>query len=207
MQTQRGVLNLPFRPNLLSTTGCRRRNVWAIETEPEVVGVEKLRQNESKLIFCLRLTAPPGGQATVVYGCSDGICVRFCLRSEWGSVHIIWASAVSYTVSEWVSQSVFMCVLKHAILSAAASCSIPKLLQVRDAVKMDESPGDYQDVEQLVGVELWQKEKYTQQQWVGRHTNHNILITCVCLTLTQMSHLPGKNLSGMRAAYKQAPVM
>lgn len=55
------------------------------------------------------------------------------------------------SVKEWVRACVG--VLEHAVLGAAASCRVTKLLQVGDAVKMDESPGDHQDVEQLVGVE------------------------------------------------------
>ncbi len=47
-----------------------------------------------------------------------------------------------------------MCALESAVLGAARSRRVAKLLQVGDAVEMNESPGDHQDVEQLVGVEL-----------------------------------------------------
>lgn len=47
-----------------------------------------------------------------------------------------------------------MCALESAFLGAARSRRVAKLLQVGDAVEVNESPRDHQDVEQLVGVEL-----------------------------------------------------
>lgn len=47
-----------------------------------------------------------------------------------------------------------VCALESAVLGAAPSRCVAKLLQVGDAVEMNESPRDHQDVEQLVGVEL-----------------------------------------------------
>lgn len=44
--------------------------------------------------------------------------------------------------------------LECAILCAARSRCVAKLLQVGDAMEMNKSPRDHQDVEQLVGVEL-----------------------------------------------------
>ena len=52
-----------------------------------------------------------------------------------------------------------VCVLESAVLSAARSRRVAKLLQVGDAVEMNESAGDHQDVEQLVGVELRKKNR------------------------------------------------
>lgn len=49
--------------------------------------------------------------------------------------------------------SVWVCALKSAIISAPPSCCVSELLQVGDAVKMNESSSNNQDVEQLVGVE------------------------------------------------------
>lgn len=53
----------------------------------------------------------------------------------------------------------FVCVLEIAILSAASSCREAKLLQVGDAVEVNESPGDHQDVEQLMGVKLRREQQ------------------------------------------------
>lgn len=52
-----------------------------------------------------------------------------------------------------------MCVLESAVVGAARSRRVAKLLQVGDAVEMNESPRDHQDVEQLVGVELGKDER------------------------------------------------
>lgn len=52
-----------------------------------------------------------------------------------------------------------MCVLESAVVGAARSRRVAKLLQVGDAVEMNESPRDHQDVEQLVGVELGKAEQ------------------------------------------------
>lgn len=49
------------------------------------------------------------------------------------------------------------CALEGALLSAARSRREAKLLQVGDAVEVNESPCDHQDVEQLVRVELGEK--------------------------------------------------
>lgn len=99
--------------------------------------------------------------------------------------------------------------LEIAILSAASSCREAKLLQVGDAVEVNESPGDHQDVEQLMGVKL-RRERRTKTAGYKNH-GEEFLIQALFpyrrQTLTQMSHLPGKNLSGIRAAYRQAPVM
>lgn len=53
--------------------------------------------------------------------------------------------------SERMGHCVFA--LQRAVGGAAPSCRVAKLLQVGDAVEMNESSGDHQDVEQLVGVE------------------------------------------------------
>lgn len=52
------------------------------------------------------------------------------------------------------------------------------------------------------------KKTLTQHPPASRGTSFHVglLIQSFC-RLTQMSHLPGKNLSGMRAAYSAAPVM
>lgn len=68
------------------------------------------------------------------------------------SVHIIRTSASPKNACEWLSESV--CALESAFLGAARSRRVAKLLQVGDAVEVNESPRDHQDVEQLVGVEL-----------------------------------------------------
>lgn len=52
-----------------------------------------------------------------------------------------------------------LCALESAVLSAAPSRLVAKLLQVGDTVEMNESPRDHQDVEQLVGVELGKRER------------------------------------------------
>ncbi len=62
-------------------------------------------------------------------------------------------------MSEPVCVCVCVCVLEGAILGAACSRRVAKLLQVGDAVEMNESPRDHQDVEQLVGVELGEKKQ------------------------------------------------
>lgn len=49
--------------------------------------------------------------------------------------------------------------LEGTVLSAACSRHEAKLLQVGDAVEMNESPRNHQDVEQLVGVELGNTER------------------------------------------------
>lgn len=49
------------------------------------------------------------------------------------------------------------CALEGALLGAARSRREAKLLQVGDAVEVNESPRDHQDVEQLVRVELGEK--------------------------------------------------
>lgn len=61
-----------------------------------------------------------------------------------------------------LSESVSECALEKAVLGAAPSRLVAKLLQVGDAVEMNESPRDHQDVEQLVGVELREREK----EWI-----------------------------------------
>lgn len=52
------------------------------------------------------------------------------------------------------------------------------------------------------------KKTLTQHPAASRGTSFHVglFIQSFC-RLTQMSHLPGKNLSGMRAAYSAAPVM
>lgn len=55
-------------------------------------------------------------------------------------------------------------VLEGAVLSAACSRYEAKLLQVGDAVEMNESPRNHQDVEQLVGVELGNTER--EKTWL-----------------------------------------
>lgn len=51
-----------------------------------------------------------------------------------------------------------LCALESAVLCAAPSGRVAKLLQVGDAVEVNESPRHHQDVEQLVGVELWKTD-------------------------------------------------
>lgn len=46
-----------------------------------------------------------------------------------------------------------------AVLSAARSCCVAKLLQVGDAVEVNKRTCDHQDVKQLVGVELEVRQK------------------------------------------------
>lgn len=58
-----------------------------------------------------------------------------------------------------VTESTGVRVLKSAILGAARSRCVAKLLQVGDTVEMNKSPRDHQDVEQLVGVELGKEDR------------------------------------------------
>lgn len=59
--------------------------------------------------------------------------------------------------------------LQAAVLGAARSCREAELLQVGDAVEVDESTRHHQDVEELVGVELEEEEKrWGEEEWEGR---------------------------------------
>lgn len=49
--------------------------------------------------------------------------------------------------------------LECAVLGAARAGCVAELLQVGDAMEMNESPGNDQDMEQLVGVKLQRKER------------------------------------------------
>lgn len=68
--------------------------------------------------------------------------------------------------SERMGHCVFA--LQRAVGGAAPSCRVAKLLQVGDAVEMNESSGDHQDVEQLVGVELGEETEKKKEyiKWV-----------------------------------------
>lgn len=61
--------------------------------------------------------------------------------------------------------------LEPAVLSAARSCRVAELLQVGDAVEVNERTRDHQDVEQLVGVELEERrrgeELESRRVWSG----------------------------------------
>lgn len=92
--------------------------------------------------------------------------------------------------------------LESAVLSAAPSRREAEFLEVGDSVEVHERSRDHQDVEQLVRVELGRRRDLSNvcEGQTGQKEEE-------ALPLTQMSHFPGKNLSGMRAAYRQAPVM
>ena len=93
-------------------------------------------------------------------GVGADVCVCACLRLFFicvcNSVHIIRTSASPKNACEWLSGSV--CALESALLGAARPRRVAKLLQVGDAVEVNESPRDHQDVEQLVGVELGERQ-------------------------------------------------
>lgn len=61
--------------------------------------------------------------------------------------------------------------LEPAVLGAARSCRVAELLQVGDAVEVNERTRDHQDVEQLVGVELEERrrgeELESRRVWSG----------------------------------------
>lgn len=99
-----------------------------------------------------------------------------------------------------------MCVcgaLERAVLSAAPSRREAEFLEVGDSVEVHERSRDHQDVEQLVRVELGTRRRDPLNECEGQTGQKEE----EAIPLTQMSHFPGKNLSGMRAAYRQAPVM
>lgn len=92
--------------------------------------------------------------------------------------------------------------LERAVRGAAPSRCEAEFLEVGHSVEMNKRSRDHQDVEQLVGVELEMADRETRSMCDGNNKKNKDP-----LRLTQISHFPGKNRSGMRAAYRQAPVM
>lgn len=98
--------------------------------------------------------------------------------------------------------------LESAVLCAARSCREAEFLEVGHSVEMNKSSRDHQDVKELVGVELQMADRETLLKQTNKPTDRPTnQQTNEPDILTQISHFPGKNRSGMRAAYRQAPVM
>lgn len=138
------------------------------------------RQTELDLIASYEKDKP---LRSSVWGWSECVCVCSCISVDirtgaWHSFHCVskW----------WKGQCMFVCVLEIAILSAASSCREAKLLQVGDAVEVNESPGDHQDVEQLMGVKL-RRERRTK---TAGHKNHGEEFLIQACFLTGDRHSP-----------------
>lgn len=136
------------------------------------------------------LIAPHGGCP----GCHTHQTSHFGHQSGWTNVCVF-----RWLVPLHVCQIESGCVwggLESAILSAAPSRREAEFLEVGDSVEVHERSRDHQDVEQLVRVELGTRQRDLLNVCEGQTGQKEE----EGLPLTQMSHFPGKNLSGMRAA-------